>query len=66
MPREIDVFSLLMPGLLPILAGCVLLFVVLDLVLARLGFYRFTWHASLFRVALFAAMFSGASLLSWR
>ena len=66
MPGEIDLFSLLMPGLLPILAACVLLFVVLDLVLARLGFYRYTWHPSLFRVALFAALFSGASLLLWQ
>jgi hypothetical protein len=66
MPGEIELFSLLVPGLLPILAGCVLLFVVLDLVLARLGFYRYTWHPSLFRVALFAALFSGASLLLWQ
>ncbi|WP_144113910.1 DUF1656 domain-containing protein [Paraburkholderia sp. BCC1886] len=66
MPGEIDLFSLLVPGLLPILAGCVLFFVALDLVLARLGFYRLTWHPSLFRVALFAALFSGASLLLWR
>ena len=63
MPREIDVFALLVPGLLPILVGCVLFFVVLDLALARLGFYRFTWHPGLFRVALFAAIFSGAALL---
>ncbi|MBB3261694.1 hypothetical protein F4827_006562 [Paraburkholderia bannensis] len=66
MPGQIDLFSLLVPGLLPILAGCVLLFVLLDLVLARLGFYRYTWHPSLFRVALFAALFSGASLLLWQ
>ncbi|MFM0188573.1 DUF1656 domain-containing protein [Paraburkholderia nemoris] len=63
MPGEIDLFSLLVPGLLPVLAGCVLLFIVLDLVLARLGFYDYTWHPGLFRVALFAALFSGASLL---
>jgi hypothetical protein len=66
MPGEIDLFSLLVPGLLAILAGCVLLFVVLDLVLARLGFYRHAWHPSLFRVALFAAMFCGFSLLLWQ
>ncbi|OXC72710.1 DUF1656 domain-containing protein [Caballeronia sordidicola] len=63
MPGEIDLFSLLVPGLLPILVGCTLLFVVLDLVLAKLDFYRFTWHPGLFRIALFVAMFSGASLL---
>ncbi|WP_144149135.1 DUF1656 domain-containing protein [Paraburkholderia sp. BCC1884] len=66
MPREIDLFSLLVPGLLPILAECVVVFVVLDLILARLDFYRLTWHPGLFRVALFAAMFSGASLLFWQ
>ena len=66
MPGEIDIFSLLVPGLLPILVGCALLFVVLDLVLAIFGFYRCTWHPSLFRVALFAALFSGASLLLWQ
>ncbi len=66
MPGEIDLFSLLMPGLLPILAACVLLFVLLDLVLARFGFYRYTWHPNLFRVALFAALFSGVSLLLWQ
>ncbi|MDE1182136.1 DUF1656 domain-containing protein [Paraburkholderia sp.] len=63
MPGEIDLFSLLVPGLLPILAGCALLFVVLDLVLARLGVYRYAWHPALFRVALFAALFSGMSLV---
>ncbi|MGF6774792.1 hypothetical protein P3T18_007313 [Paraburkholderia sp. GAS199] len=66
MPREIDLFSLLVPSLLPILAVCVLIFIGLDLVLAKFNFYNFTWHPSLFRVALFAAMFSGTSLLFWK
>jgi len=66
MPGEIDLLALFVPGLLPILAGCALLFVVLDLILSRLGFYRYTWHPSLFRGALFAAMFSGVSLLLWQ
>ncbi|MGG1948241.1 DUF1656 domain-containing protein [Trinickia sp. NRRL B-1857] len=63
MPREIEWFSLLVPGLLPILAACALSFLAVDLALARLGLYRFVWHPGLFRVALFAALFSGASLL---
>ena len=65
MPREIDVWSLLIPGLLPVLAACAVLFVMLDLVLAKLGFYRYTWHPALFRVALFAVVFSATSLLLW-
>ncbi|CAM2159715.1 MULTISPECIES: DUF1656 domain-containing protein [Paraburkholderia] len=63
MPREIEWFSLLVPGLLPILAGCVLLFVIVDLACARIGVYRHVWHPGLFRVALFAALFSGVALL---
>jgi protein AaeX len=63
MPREIELFSLLVPALVPILACCVLGYVVLDTACAKLGIYRFVWHPSLFRVALFAALFSGASLL---
>jgi hypothetical protein len=66
MPGEIELFSLLVPGLLPILVGCVAVFVVVDLLLARVGVYRYAWHPGLFRVALFAAMFSGASLLLLR
>lgn len=66
MPGEIDLFSLLVPGLLPILASCIVLFIALDLILAKLNFYRFTWHPSLFRVALFATLFCGASLLLLR
>ncbi len=63
MPAEIEIFSFLVPYLLPVLVGCVVVFVMLDLLLARLGVYRYAWHPGLFRVALFAAMFSGVSLL---
>ena len=66
MPGEIDFLSLLVPGLLPILVACVVCFVVLDLILARLRIYDYTWHPSLFRVALFALLFSGVSLLLWQ
>ncbi|CAD6532878.1 DUF1656 domain-containing protein [Paraburkholderia sabiae] len=63
MPAEIEIGSFLVPYLLPVLIGCVMVFVVLDLLFARLGVYRYAWHPGLFRVALFAAMFSGVSLL---
>jgi protein AaeX len=63
MPREIAVFSLLMPGLLLILLGCVVVFVLLDLGLSRLGCYRFVWHPALFRASLFTVLFCIAGLL---
>ncbi|BCF93492.1 MULTISPECIES: DUF1656 domain-containing protein [Paraburkholderia] len=63
MPAEIEFCSFLVPYLLPVLIACVVVFVMLDLLFARLGVYRYAWHPGLFRVALFAAMFSGVSLL---
>jgi protein AaeX len=68
MPREIAVFSLLIPGLLPILLGCVVIFAVLDRLLTRWGCYRFVWHPALFRASLFTALFciAGMLLRPWR
>jgi protein AaeX len=63
MPREIAVFSLLVPGLLFILLGCAPVFVCLDLLLSRLGCYRFVWHPALFRASLFTVLFCIAGLL---
>jgi protein AaeX len=63
MPREIAIGTLLMPSLLPILLGCVLVFVALDLLISRLGVYRFVWHPALFRASLFTVLFCIAGLL---
>jgi hypothetical protein len=63
MPREIVLFSLFVPSLLPILVACALVFVALDLLISRLGWYRFVWHPALFRAALFTTLFCAAGLL---
>jgi hypothetical protein len=63
MRREIVLYSVLVPGLLAILVVCAAIFVALDLLLARLGWYRRVWHPALFRASLFAVLFSSASLL---
>lgn len=63
MPREISLFGLLLPSLLPILIGCVVVFIALDLVLSRWDLYRHVWHPALFRGALLLALFSAAGLL---
>ena len=63
MPREIALFSLLVPSLLPILIGCVAIFFALDLILSRIGLYRHVWHSALFRAALFTTLFSVVGLL---
>jgi protein AaeX len=63
MPREIAIFSLFVPSLLPILFGCVVVFIALDLLISRLDWYRFVWHPALFRAALFTTLFCVAGLL---
>jgi len=65
MPREIALFSVLMPSLLPVFVACVVLFGLLDRLLARTGLYRQVWHPALFRAALLACLFSGIGLLLW-
>jgi len=66
MPVEINIFGFYAPVLLLVLAASVVLFVMLDLLLARIGTYRFTWHPGLFRVALFLTVFCGAALIFHR
>ncbi len=65
MPREIALFSVLMPSLLPVFLACAALYWMLDRLLVRTGLYRRVWHPSLFRVALFVCIFSGVGLLLW-
>lgn len=63
MPREIAFYGTQMPGLLPVFVGCLLLMMLLDLLLSRIGLYRQVWHPSLFRLALLVCLFSSAGLL---
>lgn len=57
MPRELDLFGLLVPTLLPILLLCIGLQWALDHGLTRLGFYRHVWHPALLRLSLFVVLF---------
>jgi hypothetical protein len=66
MPVEIDLFGFFAPVLLLVLAASVVFFIVVDLLLARAGAYRAVWHPSLFRVALFVALFCSAALIVQR
>lgn len=66
MPVEFDLFGFLAPVLLIVLVVSALVFIALDLLLARVGAYRFAWHPGLFRVALFVILFCGAALVVHR
>ena len=63
MPREVAFHGVLLPGLLVVFVGCLLLMVLLDLLVGRLGLYHHVWHPSLFRFALFVCLFGAAGLL---
>ncbi|HML80452.1 MAG TPA: DUF1656 domain-containing protein [Thiomonas arsenitoxydans] len=63
MPREIDLFGVLVPGILVIFFGSLLIAGLIDGLLGSLGGYRYVWHPALFRLAVFLALFAATGLL---
>jgi hypothetical protein len=55
--REIPILDALVPSLLPIFLASVVVQVILDRVLGRLGLYRQVWHPPMFRLCLFVSTF---------
>jgi len=58
MLRERALFGALAPSLLLYFFAAILLFVVADRLIARLGVYRLLWHPPLARFGLFLCVFS--------
>jgi len=58
MPRELDFFGVLLPGVLPVFLVAVLLQLVLDAALSYIGVYRRSWHPALLRLCMFVCIFS--------
>jgi len=63
MPREIALGDALVPGILLLYVGCLLVLWAIDTLVGRYGLYRYVWHPSLFRVAVFFVLFGAAGLL---
>jgi steroid 5-alpha reductase family enzyme len=63
MPLEVALADALVPGLLLVYLACLLLLWVIDTIAGRYGLYRYVWHPSLFRVAVFFCLFGAAGLL---
>lgn len=63
MPREIAFGDALIPGLLVWFVISLGLLLLIDVVIGRFGLYRFVWHPSLFRIALFVCIFGSFALL---
>jgi protein AaeX len=63
MPREIALGDALVPGLLVVFLIALALLWVVDWLIGHFGWYRFVWHPSLYRIALFVCVFGGMGLL---
>jgi hypothetical protein len=66
MPRELSVFGLLIPTILPLFVASLLLQAVLDTVLGHIGAYRRLWHPALARFCLLACIFGGLTITFYR
>lgn len=58
LPREVDFFGVLLPGVLPVFFLSAVLQLVLDAVLSHVGAYRNSWHPALVRLCMFVCIFS--------
>jgi hypothetical protein len=58
MPREIDILGVYVPSLLIALLATMPVYWLLDVLLAKLGVYRWVWHIDLFRLGVFVVMFT--------
>jgi steroid 5-alpha reductase family enzyme len=63
MPLEVALGDALVPGMLLVYLGCLLVLWAVDTIVGRYGLYRYVWHPSLFRVAVFFVLFGAAGLL---
>ena len=59
---EVDVLGAFVPILVVWLALALVIFVIADALLTKVGFFRLFWHPPLARFALFAAFFCGVGL----
>jgi hypothetical protein len=58
MLRELALFGALAPSLLVYFLAAIVLFVIVDPLVACLGVYRLVWHPPLARFGLFLCLFS--------
>lgn len=66
MPREIAVFGVLLPTILPLFIVSLLLQGALDRVLGHTGVYRRVWHPALVRCCLLVCIFGALIVALYR
>jgi hypothetical protein len=60
---EIDLIGAFVPAIAAWFVCALAVFVVVDLLLTRMGFFRLFWHAPLARFGLFACLFCVGGLI---
>lgn len=63
LPAEVSIAGVYVPGLLLVGAALLLVAWALDAVAGRAGLYRYAWHPSLFRLAIYVGAFAALGLL---
>jgi hypothetical protein len=61
---EAEIHGVFIPNLLVLGFGALFVTLVLRVILRRLHFYRFVWHAGLFDTALYVVILSVAALVT--
>jgi hypothetical protein len=56
MPRELAIFGVLIPTLLPLFIAAMALHMLADWGFGKLGLYRLAWHPSLVRLCVFVCI----------
>lgn len=62
MQSQFDLLGAFVPTIAAWFVLSLAIFVPVDILLTRLGFFRLCWHAPLARFALFACLFCGSAL----
>jgi hypothetical protein len=63
MTGQVDILGVYIPALLPLMVIAYLINVCIRSTLARVGFYRFVWHRSIFDLGMYAVVLSAVFLL---
>lgn len=61
---EIDFLGAFMPIVVAWFVAALVIFVITESLLTRVGFYRLFWHAPLVRFALFVCLFCAGGLIA--
>ena len=61
---DVDVLGAFVPGIAMWLLASLVIFIIVDVLLTKAGFYRLFWHAALVRVSLFVCWFCAAGLVA--